>query len=193
MDYSNATTSYVVQLARRTLPPARLLRLRSFPRRQHPSTVARQRTPFPRHRRRVSLRHLPHGRLRPLGRNPTIPSFLFAPIVEPAILYTRVRYGLNLYDASPLDALTRAHTPVLLIHGTDDRNIPIDHSRRLKAANPATTELWEVPHAGHVAAWATGVEYERRITVWYATHDHSFLRDNLFCATMSIRAPFARH
>ena len=100
-----------------------------------------------------------------------LPRFLWSPIVEPAFLYARLRYGLNLHNASPIDTLRKSRTPVLLIHGTEDYNIPVEHSRRLHAANPATTELWEIPRAGHVAAWSTaGEEFERRVIAWFANH-----------------------
>ena len=100
-----------------------------------------------------------------------IPRVLLAPLVEPAFAYTRLRYGLNLYDVSPEAAVKCTHTPVLLIHGTADINIPIDHSRRLHAANPTSTELWEIAGATHVNAWATdGVAYEHLVSEWFSKH-----------------------
>lgn len=39
-----------------------------------------------------------------------IPRLAFAPVVEPALLYARLRFGLNLYDASPI-AHARAPDP----------------------------------------------------------------------------------
>ena len=99
------------------------------------------------------------------------PKILTAPFIETAFLYTRLRYGLNLYAASPENVLRRSHTPTLLIHGTDDRNIPIEHSRRLHASNPATTELWEIEHATHVNAWArAGTAFETRVIDWFEKH-----------------------
>lgn len=99
------------------------------------------------------------------------PGGLLAPVVEPAFVYARLRYGLNLYDASPVEVFRRVHTPTLLIHGTDDANIPIAHSRRLHGANPTFSELWEVPGGAHVNAWATaGRVYESRVVEWFANH-----------------------
>ena len=106
-----------------------------------------------------------------LSAESSVPRFLLAPVIELAFAYARARYGLNLYAANPEAALNRSHTPTLLIHGTSDRNIPIEHSRRLLAGTPRTTELWEVPGGGHVGAWsASGPEYEQRVIDWYATH-----------------------
>jgi pimeloyl-ACP methyl ester carboxylesterase len=54
-------------------------------------------------------------------------------------------------DASPLDAIKRSHAKILLIHGTPDRIIPVEHSRRLHAAAPGS-ELVILNLAGHLAA-----------------------------------------
>lgn len=45
-------------------------------------------------------------------------------------------------------ALPKIHRPVLLLHGDRDTLIAVDHSRRLKQANPGVT-LVEVAGAGH--------------------------------------------
>jgi fermentation-respiration switch protein FrsA (DUF1100 family) len=93
------------------------------------------------------------------------------PVIGSGMVYARARYGVDLRRASPVDALRRTHTPVLLIHGTADDNIPIRHSRELHAANPAAAELWEVPGAGHVGSFDRDPEtYARRVTAFFATH-----------------------
>jgi len=92
------------------------------------------------------------------------------PVVHFGFLYARLRYGLNLRDASAAAALRTSRVPVLLIHGTLDTNIPPRHSRELHALNPAMTELWEVPGAGHVASLATApLEYQRRVLAWFGS------------------------
>ena len=93
------------------------------------------------------------------------------PIVQAGFLYTRTRYGLDLRTVSPALALKSTRTPVLLIHGTADSNIPIRHSRELHADNPAATELWEVPGAEHVQCVSQApVDYARRVTAFFAAH-----------------------
>jgi pimeloyl-ACP methyl ester carboxylesterase len=77
--------------------------------------------------------------------------FLF-PVVEIGFAYAQLRYGIDLRQASPIDCIRRARIPVLLIHGLADRSILPLHSRLLQAANPAISELWEVPGAGHTEA-----------------------------------------
>jgi fermentation-respiration switch protein FrsA (DUF1100 family) len=93
--------------------------------------------------------------------------FLLVGLVEPAFLYARVRYGVDLRGASPIEALRATSTPVLLIHGLNDDNIPPRHSRILKASNPAA-ELWEVKGAYHTCALsANPKEFERRVIGWF--------------------------
>ncbi len=93
------------------------------------------------------------------------------PIVKIGIFYTRLRRGVDLHQASPLAALTQASTPVLLIHGARDENIPIRHSRELHAASPRNTELWEVPGAEHVNSLSVAPEiYMRTVEDWFRSH-----------------------
>ena len=90
------------------------------------------------------------------------------PVVQIGFLYTSLRYGLNLRDASPADAVRATKIPILLIHGGADANIPPRHSRRLHALNPVATQLWEVPGAGHVASLATTPQqYQQRVIAWF--------------------------
>ena len=50
-------------------------------------------------------------------------------------------------------ALAQTTTPVLLIHGLNDRKTPPEHSKILAASNRRWTELWLVPGAGHTGAY----------------------------------------
>ncbi|MEO5925799.1 MAG: alpha/beta fold hydrolase [Bryobacteraceae bacterium] len=85
-------------------------------------------------------------------------------------LYARLAYGLNFDTASPLEAIRRTRTPVLLIHGMEDELTPPEHSRRLAAANK-TAELWLVARLGHGSAYAVDEsEYKRRVFGWFEGH-----------------------
>jgi fermentation-respiration switch protein FrsA (DUF1100 family) len=91
-----------------------------------------------------------------------------AVLAEPALWYAQVRYGLPLRTVSPVEAVRRAQTPVLLIHGTADSNIYPYHSRILQAANPAYVKLWEAPGSEHVRVILDHPdEYERRVRAWF--------------------------
>ena len=52
------------------------------------------------------------------------------------------------YPLSTAEALPSVATPVLMLHGTEDRLIDVSHARRLKALRPQTT-LVEIEGAGH--------------------------------------------
>jgi pimeloyl-ACP methyl ester carboxylesterase len=70
---------------------------------------------------------------------------------EVGLHYAKWRYGVDLFQANPVDALRNSSTPVLLIHGDADINILPDHSRVLAVAN-SKAEFWLVPGAVHCGA-----------------------------------------
>ena len=97
-----------------------------------------------------------------------LPAWFSAPVVGSAFLYARLRYGLDLDAVSPLEAIKRTRTPVLLIHGLADGRTDPAQSRALHAANPSYTELWEVPGAKHVQASVVAQqEFEERVLGWF--------------------------
>lgn len=93
------------------------------------------------------------------------------PAIWSAVVYAHVRYGIDLLQPNPLEAVTHSTVPVLLIHGGDDRNIAPRHSQLIANAAPDHVELWLVPHAGHTMAWAAAHhEFETRLLNWFASH-----------------------
>ena len=80
--------------------------------------------------------------------------------------YTQMRFGLDLRTACPEESLRAdgGRTPVLLVHGLADTNIPVDHSRRLARLSDVQVELWEVPEAGHARVLAiAGTAYRQKV------------------------------
>ena len=107
----------------------------------------------------------------PLHLGPWFGRTLGRPAIWSAVLYAHIRYGINLLQPSPLEAVERSKVPVLLIHGDADRNIAPWHSQLIAAAATDHTELWLVPHAGHTMAWAVAhSEFEGRLLGWFASH-----------------------
>jgi uncharacterized protein len=95
----------------------------------------------------------------------------FRPAVDIGFLYIRLRYGLNMEDASPEQAVVGSKIPVLLIHGLSDNNIPPYHSDLIQEKNPSDVEVWKVPGAFHTGAHAVAPEeFERRVLEWFAVH-----------------------
>lgn len=96
------------------------------------------------------------------------------PIIEVGMLYTRLRYGISLTDASPHQAVTEVKTPTLLIAGTADRNVPMHHAEELYRDCESHCELWVVQGAGHGGAITVApAEFRTRVLSWFKEHDRT--------------------
>jgi fermentation-respiration switch protein FrsA (DUF1100 family) len=86
-------------------------------------------------------------------------------------LFTRIRYGYSFDAVRPIDAVGKiAPRPLLLIHGSGDRLIPVEHSYRLQAAAGANSHLWVVDGVAHCGAYfADRAEYVRRVGSFFLT------------------------
>lgn len=120
----------------------------------------------------ASLREIAYDRIgEPFRAGTWLGSSLLRPAVEAGFLYARIRYGINLEEASPLKALAASSVPVLLIHGMKDDVILPRHSRMLLGARPRNTELWEADNAGHMGVYARQPEeFERRVIEFLTEH-----------------------
>jgi len=118
----------------------------------------------------ASLRAMAEYRVRGVIRLPEILAGPAAAVaVEAGVLYARVADGLDFERVSPLHDVQVSSTPILLIHGLDDRRTPPDQSRQLAAMRPAKDCLWLVPHAGHTNASAVAPEeFRSRVLGWFA-------------------------
>jgi alpha-beta hydrolase superfamily lysophospholipase len=124
--------------------------------------------------------------------------WVLRPAVEVGFLTARLRYGLDLDLADPAGHLLRTRTPVLLIHGLDDTNVPPRHVRFMQAANPTLLTLWLVDGARHVGAWKKeGKRYESRVLGFFAAHEPARHRADAttpsVTPTASIAAPVSSH
>jgi uncharacterized protein len=98
---------------------------------------------------------------------------LAAPFVASAFLYARLRYGLNFWNASPENAVAQSTTPILLIHGLNDKNTPPSSSEILESRDRRRATLWLVPGAGHTGAFgAAPHEFQERVLGFF--RDHSY-------------------
>jgi uncharacterized protein len=94
------------------------------------------------------------------------------PAVEAGFVTAKLRYGLDLDRSNPAGHLLNTRTPVLLIHGLDDTNVPPRHVQFMHAANPALLAVWLVEGARHVGAWRKeGKAYESRVLGFFAAHE----------------------
>lgn len=98
------------------------------------------------------------------------PLLVAKPLVWTAALLARLLYGLDLNLASPVESARRLTTPLLLIHGLEDTNIPPSHTRAIAAAQPHAA-VWLVAGAGHVDAYrAAPKEFRQRVLSWFQQH-----------------------
>jgi dipeptidyl aminopeptidase/acylaminoacyl peptidase len=120
----------------------------------------------------ASFREVAYVRMgQPFGLGPWIGRTFFRPTVDAGFLYIRLKFALNMETASPEDAVARVKTPILLIHGLDDKNIPTYHSDMIRARNPASVVVWKVPGAIHTGAYkAAPEEFDQRVLEWFAQH-----------------------
>lgn len=101
-----------------------------------------------------------------LGRS-WLARLLVRPVVAAGALTMRLRYGIDLGQASPMDAVAATRTPVLLVHGDADTDTPPRHSVVIREAARADVELWSVPGARHCGALGHAPEeFERRVVGW---------------------------
>ncbi len=81
-----------------------------------------------------------------------VPSWLSRHFLRPGLAFVALHlYGLD-FDVIPPERAVPviAPRPILFIHGSEDRVIPVEHAYRLRAAskNPSD-ELWVLPLPGH--------------------------------------------
>ena len=111
-------------------------------------------------------REIPKRTVGVVGRIPGV----FAPS---ALVMARVLYGVDLFDARPVDSIASiAPRPLLLIHGAADDYVPISNFRQLAAAatSPATARVttWVVPKTRHAQAFKnTGPDYIARVVAFF--------------------------
>jgi uncharacterized protein len=94
---------------------------------------------------------------------------IFLPAIQAAFLTASWKHHLDFDQINPQKALAATRTPVLLIHGDMDNNIPVRHSRLMYAAlrNNSNIEYWET-HAGHSGTWGkVPDEFEKRVIGWF--------------------------
>ena len=119
----------------------------------------------------LTFREIAYDRVgQALHTGPWLGRTLLRPLVEVAFGYATWKYKLNMEQVSPERAIASNHVPVFLIHGEEDSNIPVRHSRMIAKGDPAV-ELWIVPGAGHCGAISVArEEFEQRVLGWYAGH-----------------------
>jgi dipeptidyl aminopeptidase/acylaminoacyl peptidase len=80
----------------------------------------------------------------------------------------------QLWERSPLRHVAKVRTPVLLVHGMNDHNVPRAEAEQFYIALHdvgVETELVLYPRAGHgIAETAQLVDFGERSIAWYQRH-----------------------
>ena len=66
--------------------------------------------------------------------------------------------GFKLTAASATEAVKHSKTPILIIHGDDDRLVPFEMSQQIADANPEMVTLVSVKNAGHALSYFEDTE-----------------------------------
>jgi pimeloyl-ACP methyl ester carboxylesterase len=67
-------------------------------------------------------------------------------------------FGYSFYDVEPIKQISKASTPVLIIHGSDDQFVPVGMASELYRACPADKELFIVKGARHALSSVVDTE-----------------------------------
>ena len=79
-------------------------------------------------------------------------------------------YDIKIAEVVPETAVSSIRYPILLIHGTDDTRVPLEHSIRVHKTAPPGSVLWQVQGAGHVDSFNQKPnEYMTRIVEYFNT------------------------
>lgn len=95
------------------------------------------------------------------------------PVVAIADRLTARQYGYRFDSVRPVDVIARIMPrPILLIHGTDDAVIPLDHGLHLYAAACSPKHMWVVSGVGHCGAYFLDrSHYVKRVAAFFAPQD----------------------
>ena len=79
-----------------------------------------------------------------------LPEFPIMPIVD---VVSKIKTGVAISDAAPIDSVKKISVPILFIHGNEDKLVPYEMVNKLfDATNSAVKEKFTVEGAGHADA-----------------------------------------
>lgn len=75
------------------------------------------------------------------------------PLMHITNLLSRVNYGWDFREASPLESVSKCTKPMLFIHGDKDDFVPFSMLQPLYDAKPEPKAIWIAPGSGHARAY----------------------------------------
>lgn len=97
------------------------------------------------------------------------PGILKSPFVGLTKFYGLLFFNINANEVSPLNSIKKIESPILLIHGEKDSQIPVKNAHLLyENSGKEITELWIVPNADHGMAFAVNPEdYKKKVLEFF--------------------------
>ena len=90
-------------------------------------------------------------------------------VAFPVKLLAKVWPGIDINKVMPVKSVEKTNTPILLVHGSKDNQVPVEHSEMIvKAAKNA--ELWVVDTKHVDAHVAYNGDYEKKVLLFLRTH-----------------------
>ena len=107
---------------------------------------------------------------REAARKTPIPGWL-TPVFMPASkLIANGIYGIDIGSLVPEESVADLGYPVLVIHGTEDKRIPLEQGQRVADAAKEGSSIWLVPEVDHVDAFLTYPdEYTERVDEYFSS------------------------
>jgi len=97
-------------------------------------------------------------------------SILKWPFVFLTNIYGRLLFKIDISQVSPALAAKNSSIPILLIHGKNDNEIPVENSEIIHKANPKN-ELWILDNVGHGQShFVKQEEYEKKVLDFFDKH-----------------------
>jgi alpha-beta hydrolase superfamily lysophospholipase len=91
-------------------------------------------------------------------------------LVGAAKILAELRYDIEFDDLDYVPGAGELEVPMLVLHGTADKTIPIEVSRRLAESAGPNLRLVEFPEVGHVRSWNVDpARYEQEISQFIST------------------------
>jgi pimeloyl-ACP methyl ester carboxylesterase len=92
------------------------------------------------------------------------------PFVITTKFYAKIFLNIDPKKVSPVKAVKNLNTPIFVIHGEKDSQIPVENAYALKESNP-NIELWIVENTDHGYSYAINPkEYEKRVKSFLKKH-----------------------
>ena len=107
---------------------------------------------------------------REAARKTLIPGWL-TPVFMPASkLIANGIYGIDIGSLVPEESVADLGYPVLVIHGTEDKRIPLEQGQRVAGAAKEGSSIWLVPEVDHLDAFLTHPdEYTERVDEYFSS------------------------